>query len=105
MNVPVAWYSQPPHSRRGCHRHAVPGPDATGKRSAHRQGTGKTIGEQLNQPGRDDTALRVTPGDRTSRSAAGRIEEIKQGNLVVKRLLKRPAVLAVRGASQRVALL
>ena len=34
----------------------VPVPDATGKRSAHRQGTGKPIGVELHQPGRDETA-------------------------------------------------
>src|SRR5258707_10983283 len=90
---------------KGAIERLVPGPDATGKRSAHWQGTGKTIGEQLNQPSRDDTALRVAPGDRTSRGAAGRIEEIKQGDLIVEGLLNGPAVLAVRRASQRVALL
>src|SRR5258708_38010206 len=81
---------------KGAIERLVPGPDATGKRSAHRQGTGKTIGEQLHQPGRDDTALRVAPGERTRRGAAGRIEESKHVDLIVECLPNGPADLALR---------
>src|SRR6266852_5769014 len=44
-------------------------------------------------------------GDCTSRSAAGGIEEIQQGDLIVEGLLDCPAILAVRRASKRITLL
>ncbi len=90
---------------KGTIERLVPGPDATGKHSAHRQGAGKTLGEQLNQASRDDSAQRVTPGYRASRLTTVCVEVIQQGNLIVECLFERPASLAVRRASQRIALL
>ena len=47
----------------------------------------------------------MAPGDRARGMTTGRSEEIKQGDLVVKGLLERPAVQAVRRAGKRIALL
>src|SRR5712691_7882718 len=41
---------------KGAIERLVPGSDTTGNNSAHRQCSGKTIGEQLNQASRDDSA-------------------------------------------------
>ena len=60
---------------------------------------------QLNQPGCNDSAQRVAPGDRAGGLTAGRVEEIEQDDLIVEGLFERPAILAVRRASERVALL
>src|SRR5437879_352416 len=90
---------------KGTIERLVPGSDATGKHSAHRQGASKTIGIQLNQASRDDAAQRVTPGNCAGRLTTFCVEEIKQCDLILECLLECPAVLAIRRPGKRIALI
>ncbi len=62
------------------------------------------MGVQLHQASGDDAAQRVAPGNRAQGLTAGRVEEIKQGNLILECLLQRPAGRTISRASQRIAL-